>query len=591
MLYLYLKKQLMVSLEFFMKHIHFFLFLVIFFSVQTAYGNDSGCQNHVYCNDFERCYKYAVRSLNDAEKYQKEYLNEQKRIIKEKNTDASLKDNKETNHLVRKTALQFICAAEYCNFQDKTSQPQTIIKRKVRIGFLRIRHAFLIQDYEMLLKRFESIERGKNTFDKYVETYDAYFYAGRAYYEIKKYSKAREVFIKYIGFKNIILLNQDQYDMQKLINAYYYATNSLSMESNNNAKQIFTELTNNLSPQEIIEMIPNIDNTKIKHKIDEWIDTMNEKFAAFVPSIEDYIPPVSDFRLRFYYNHQDNIGLLPDELSEFSTHITETYDIESDNVYGVICSAQYHLIDQDKHKLGIDGMYYENFHDQNKEYDFRGFSARTFFNYTIIPRLTINSHYAFMRYCLDSKKFQSSHDIGARLLWQFHIMTPLFETFVQYKSSFIDDYQNETLDGKYSVLSGGIQNVSDLSSFILFKNARFQTEYQIENRSTREYSDKTYSGINLALGINYIDLFQHVDLYCNFSYRKRVYDQDDHFFAVYREEKKKVIKAGADWHYWDDAVTLSFSVKRTKNDASFELFEYTNTEYLLSLELKPFLFY
>ncbi|ETR72869.1 MAG: hypothetical protein OMM_01374 [Candidatus Magnetoglobus multicellularis str. Araruama] len=569
-----------------MKPIYFILFLTIILSTQMA---NADCQSHAYCDTFDSCYNYALRYLKDAEKYQQELnMNQNQQDKNDPNTSI---DN--FQKVLLSTAQNFFCAAQKHNQSDQSAQSPIIFQRETQIAYFQIRHAFFQINNPITQNNIKQIfESRESQFEKYSETYDAYYYAGRAYYELKDYTKARETLTKYIGFKGAFLLNKDKHDIKKLLSAYYYVGFALNNETNRNAKQIFTKLTEDLNPGEIIEQVGSIDNVKVKENVQKWIDDMNKKFTDFIPPVEEHARTFlknMNFRLKLSANYQDNINLLPDKLPDSTTEMTDIYSIDSDTVFGILSSARYHLVDIEKHQFGIDGMYYENFHDEEKEFDFRAFSARTFYDITIAPPLSASIHYAYLRYCINSKKFQRAHDIGARLRWKFQLIKPSFEASVQYKHSFLDNYQNSKLDGNYSVLSGGLRNISDISSFFVFRNARFFTECQIDNRSTNEESDKTYSGYLLALGMRYAYLIQHADIYCNISYRKRTYDQDDQFFAVYREEKKKIIKAGIDWHHWDNAVTLSLSFKRTRNDASFELFDYTNNEWLFSVELKPFL--
>lgn len=568
-----------------MKRIYFFLFWVIIFSGYFAHADDTSCESHVYCDDYESCLKDASKKLDDVDSYQKEFETKSKNMQKKSvgfNTESLMKYNEATLENVS----QLICAA--IKFNEKAHP--SYLKRNTRIVFLKIKHAFLKKEYENVILFFE---KEKKYLNNDAETIDAYFFAGISYFEIGKYNYARDELIEYIkkGLSNPV-----QYDLKKIMKAYFYAGSSLQNESNKKAQQIFDDLTTKVEPLKLIEKIQGVDISKSKKIINKWINKLKTQFDIFSPE-------KADIRIKYFFKHHTNINLLPDEddLPVSTAEISELHSNKSDEIQALQFSAKYHLIEKDKHKAGINGMYYENFHNQKKEYDFRGFSTRMFYEYTLSSDLTLDSNYAFSKYCVNSKNYQSSHSIESKLKWKFILLAPEIMIDFKFKTSFIDDYQMDSRDGKYTVFGTGIRNLSNLSKYL--KNIRFQMNYQHDNRSTDKFSDNSFSGFQLGFAINYINLlqhnkflerfflFQHADLFCSLNYRKRIFDQDDQFFAGYREEKKKVIKAGINWYHFDDALTYSFSVKHTKNDASIQFFEYNSTEWLLTAELRPLLLY
>jgi len=533
-----------------MKVYFYVLLSLIVFSIHIT---PEELKARVYCSDYQNCLDYAKKCLDDVESTQ----------------SLAASKKKTFNAIDLDAAQQFIQKAEEL---IGNSEETIIIVNHIRYYFLN--DAF-DDRHNKIITLFNKLQRNLAAPD-YVE---ANYYAGRSYYEISQFEKARSLLKFYIKTRINNDRIQEKKEALKLFLSYYYFKDAYAKPG------IPTDIQYDQLTQTFDEWINNnevrLDLAKMIKRYKQWKEVKISIIDSF------------DLSLKYFYKNHSNVHLLPDDLPFTISAVDEIYNDKTDHENAVLVSAKYATkMDRIQPGLngGLKGVYFENFYADNKDYDFRGSSANAFLNLPLFNDFDLDTDYTFSRSCQDSQKYQQENRIDFKATWKIPPLYLIPESHISFLLSrnYIDNFQIDKLDG--------IQ--TDIGSLIYINPGfcQLQLKYQNENRSVDvdTLSDQSFSGFKLNL-MAIIQLpfkfyiIEKPQLYGYLSYRKRIFDQHDHFFEAYREEKKKMIKAGLEWQWsFIDSVSSSFGVKHTKNDASIQAFEYENTEWILSLEWKPF---
>ena len=534
-----------------MKVFFYLLLSMILFNVQIYAAE----QTHVYCSTVENCLNYAKRCLDDVETTQNE----------------STHNTSDYNALELDSALEFMKQAEKL---IGNSEETIITVYHIRYYFL---NDAVRKHHLKVIDLFNKIQ-GKRTNPKYVEVN---YYAGRSYFERSQFDKARHFLGVYINTKTKYGSIKDKKEALKLFLAYYYFSNSYvkpGLNTNFHYDQVTKVFDDWISKT-------NIDISDMVDKYKQWKNNL-KRFTDFF-----------DLRLNYYYKHHSNIHLLPDDLPFSVSEIDETYKKKTDQENAILFTAMYRRR-LNKFHLGIKGLYFENFYVDNKQYDFRGSSGAALLKYQLSNSIDLDTDYTFSRSCQDSKKYQQEHRLDFMASWKMDAMKyfPESRFSLLLERNNIDNLQMDKLDGAQTDIGSQIvmRPYNSLLNRLNVDSCQFIFAYRNENRSVENDSDQSFSGFKA----NFMSKFQisnrflmikYPGIFAYLSYRKRIYDLHDHFFEEYREEKKKIYKIGVNWQWsFLDKISSSLSFRHTKNDSTIQSYGYKNTEWIFSLEWKPF---
>jgi hypothetical protein len=514
-------------------------------------------ETHVYCSTVENCLSYAKRCLDDVETTQ--YAPTQK--------------TNDFNALELDSALEFMKQAEKLIGNSEQSI----------IAVYRIRYFFLNNSdrdrYTKVIDLFNKLQV-KQTDPKYVEIN---YYAGRSYFELSQFDKARHFLGIYINSQANYGTIETKKEALKLFLAYYYFSNSF-VKSGLNTNFQYEQITKNFD--EWIRKI-DLDISDMVKKYNQWKKNLKKLTNFF------------DLRLKYFYKHHSNIHLLPDDLPFSVSETTDLYNEKTDQENAILLTASY-MRRKNRFHWGLKGLFFENFYVDNKQYDFRGSSGAAVLKYRLSNSFDLNTDYTFSKSCQDSKKYQQEHRFDFMATQKIEAMKFFPESHLSFflERNYIDNLQMNKLDGIQTDYGSQIVMKPDnnVLDYLNVNSCQLMFAFRNENRSVDIISDQSFSGykfsfMSIFLFPYNLYVIKSPGIYGMMSYRKRNYDLHDHFFEEEREEKKKVYKIGVNWHWhlpFINRMSSSFCYRNTRNDSSIKSYTYKNKEWIFSLEWKPF---